>query len=105
MICSRCREENREEARFCRACGASLATLCPSCGANVEAESKFCDRCGALLQATPAAPPGPAPIAGAPDSTGTRHEPRPAAEAERRQLPVIFCDLVGSTELAARLDP
>ena len=29
--------------------------------------------------------------------------PRP--EAERRQLTVLFCDLVGSTALAARLDP
>ena len=28
-----------------------------------------------------------------------------APEAERRQLTVLFCDLVGSTELAARLDP
>jgi class 3 adenylate cyclase len=27
------------------------------------------------------------------------------ASAERRQLSVLFCDLVGSTELAARLDP
>jgi class 3 adenylate cyclase len=27
------------------------------------------------------------------------------AEAERRQLTVLFCDLVGSTELSARLDP
>ena len=30
------------------------------------------------------------------------HEPR---DAERRQLTVMFCDLVGSTELAGRLDP
>jgi class 3 adenylate cyclase/predicted ATPase len=28
-----------------------------------------------------------------------------AREAERRQLTVLFCDLVGSTELSARLDP
>jgi class 3 adenylate cyclase/predicted ATPase len=28
-----------------------------------------------------------------------------APEAERRQLTVLFCDLVGSTELSARLDP
>jgi class 3 adenylate cyclase/predicted ATPase len=28
-----------------------------------------------------------------------------ASEAERRQLTVMFCDLVGSTQLAARLDP
>ena len=29
----------------------------------------------------------------------------PPIEAERRQLTVLFCDLVGSTALAARLDP
>jgi class 3 adenylate cyclase len=29
----------------------------------------------------------------------------PPAEAERRQLTVMFCDLVGSTALSARLDP
>jgi class 3 adenylate cyclase len=28
-----------------------------------------------------------------------------AIDAERRQLTVVFCDLVGSTELSARLDP
>src|SRR5438128_5074539 len=28
-----------------------------------------------------------------------------AATAERRQLTVMFCDLVGSTELSTRLDP
>jgi hypothetical protein len=33
----------------------------------------------------------------------TRDTTRP--EAERRQLTVMFADLVGSTELAARLDP
>lgn len=31
--------------------------------------------------------------------------PVPPAHAERRQLSVMFCDLVGSTELSARLDP
>ena len=29
----------------------------------------------------------------------------PSAEAERRQLTVLFCDLVGSTALSAQLDP
>jgi class 3 adenylate cyclase len=28
-----------------------------------------------------------------------------SSQAERRQLTVMFCDLVGSTELSARLDP
>jgi class 3 adenylate cyclase/tetratricopeptide (TPR) repeat protein len=31
--------------------------------------------------------------------------PAPRDEAERRQLTVMFCDLVGSTALSARLDP
>jgi class 3 adenylate cyclase/tetratricopeptide (TPR) repeat protein len=32
-------------------------------------------------------------------------EPLSRGEAERRQLTVMFCDLVGSTELSGRLDP
>src|SRR6516164_8410490 len=31
--------------------------------------------------------------------------PASAAEAERRQLTVMFCDLVGSTPLSTRFDP
>ena len=39
--------------------------------------------------------------------TGTFHDtPEPAAGiGERRQLTVMFCDVVGSTALSARLDP
>jgi hypothetical protein len=40
--------------------------------------------------------PNPPPLTG---------EGRVGAQAERRQLTVMFCDLVGSTALAARLDP
>ena len=39
----------------------------------------------------------------APAETAT--EPVPRDEAERRHLTVMFCDLVGSTALSARLDP
>jgi class 3 adenylate cyclase len=44
--------------------------------------------------------------AAVPASVGTaafRHTSQ--ADAERRQLTVMFCDLVGSTALSARLDP
>jgi class 3 adenylate cyclase/predicted ATPase len=52
---------------------------------------------------------GPAePRSAAEAKPGTSPEPTLTArpvEAERRQLTVLFCDLVGSTELSARLDP
>jgi class 3 adenylate cyclase/predicted ATPase len=35
----------------------------------------------------------------------TATEPRPQDAAERRQITILFCDLVGSTALSARLDP
>ncbi len=38
-------------------------------------------------------------------STGASPEAPVPAEAERRQLTVMFCDLVGSTALSAQLDP
>jgi class 3 adenylate cyclase len=44
--------------------------------------------------AAPRAAPQPAPAS----------EPKPQHAAERRQLTVLFCDLVGSTALSARLD-
>src|SRR5438045_6037209 len=49
-------------------------------------------------------------LSGSPPVEGARTVPGPAEtrgtpEGERRQLTVLFCDLVGSTELAAHLDP
>jgi class 3 adenylate cyclase/tetratricopeptide (TPR) repeat protein len=41
----------------------------------------------------------------APASSVTKPEREPSDEAERRHLTVMFCDLVGSTALSARLDP
>jgi class 3 adenylate cyclase len=42
---------------------------------------------------------------GEPAPTATSREVIDTASAERRQLTVMFCDLVGSTALAVRLDP
>jgi class 3 adenylate cyclase len=39
------------------------------------------------------------------DSSASVAAPSRIGGAERRQLTVMFCDLVGSTALAARLDP
>jgi class 3 adenylate cyclase/tetratricopeptide (TPR) repeat protein len=48
-----------------------------------------------------------AALRGGPAAAADVSAPEPAAgsAAERRQLTVMFCDLVGSTALAARLDP
>jgi len=54
---------------------------CSSCGADNAADAKFCSQCAApLAQAAPAI-------------------------EERKTVTVVFCDLVGSTALAERLDP
>src|SRR5438270_7436376 len=52
---------------------------------------RLLDAIAALGSAEAPPPPIPVPIAG--------------SEAERRQLTVMFCDLVGSTALSARFDP
>jgi class 3 adenylate cyclase/tetratricopeptide (TPR) repeat protein len=40
-----------------------------------------------------------------PSGSGSETQPAVGESAERRQLTVMFCDLVGSTALSARLDP
>src|SRR5215470_15962901 len=47
----------------------------------------------------------PTPIAAANLSASTSKLETTVASAERRQLTVMFCDLVGSTALSGRLDP
>jgi len=97
--CVECNHENRDEARFCTACGASLMRQCPACGAIPQAQASFCDACGASLKniATPAAQDPPSTDDSPIELAGT--------DAERRHLTVLFCDLVGSSKLSELLDP
>jgi hypothetical protein len=90
--CPSCTAENAASRRFCAQCGVPLPPACPACGFENEPAAKFCGGCGKPIGATAAPTPEASP---APRSDG----------AERRQLTVMFCDLVGSTELASRLDP
>ena len=84
--------ENAAIRRFCAQCGAALPFSCSTCGFENEPSAKFCGGCGEPIGETAAAPVRPMPA------------PHPGG-AERRQLTVMFCDLVGSTALAARFDP
>lgn len=97
--CVECNHENRDEASFCTACGTSLARRCPACGATPQVQASFCDTCGASLKNTPT-PAAQDPPPTVEDSTG-----RTDADAERRHLTVVFCDLVGSSKLSELLDP
>ena len=67
--------------------------LCNACGGANPPDKKFCGECGAALPPMGARRPASVVPVSAPN------------DAERRQLTVMFCDLVGSTELSARLDP
>ena len=59
-------------------------------------------------QAAVASPPPQTSQQPTAQETQSTHEPPPeprSAEAERRQLTVMFCDLVDSTKLSSQLDP
>ncbi len=94
--CPSCGKPNPENKKFCGDCGVALVLKCPSCGSRNSAVKRFCGDCGAALS-----DPRPSPEPARPAVSGSLTE----REAERRQLTVMFCDLVGSTALSTRLDP
>jgi class 3 adenylate cyclase/tetratricopeptide (TPR) repeat protein len=107
--CQRCDTENPRHARFCSECGSSIQRECPRCGMLSPGGTKFCPECGAPVTSQPAAQSAPLqPTTSTPALAADRpHTPLGAAvpRAERRQLTVLFCDVVGSTELSEALDP
>jgi class 3 adenylate cyclase len=101
MRCSSCNFENAAGKKFCIRCGVTLNLRCPKCGADNPFEASFCGECGASLGTASA---GERPRA----TVQPQPQARDAAEVregERRQLTVMFCDLVNSTMLSERLDP
>jgi class 3 adenylate cyclase/predicted ATPase len=98
MECPSCRSETPDDSRFCESCGAALHSRCTSCGAAVSAAARFCSKCGKKVESGVEA-------ASARQKADQGKADQGAASAERRHLTVMFCDLVGSTALSARLDP
>ncbi len=106
MNCPHCQHENREVARFCGACGGSLAIeiACGACGTPNPGGQKFCDACGQSLASEP--PPARDPRAYTPKHLADKIlQSKSALEGERKQVTVLFADVQGSMELAAQLDP
>src|SRR5678816_1142520 len=108
MTCSRCRSDNRAQAKFCEQCGSRLTASCSSCGAELSPTARFCAECGHPV--APATPP-PAGRFASPESYTPKHlaerilTSKTALEGERKQVTVLFADLKGSMELLADRDP
>jgi class 3 adenylate cyclase/tetratricopeptide (TPR) repeat protein len=79
--CDACGSPNPAAALECSSCGAEISAACPACGAPAPPGARFCSACGLQLSL----------------------EPR--AAGERRQITVLFGDLVASTPLSQTLDP
>jgi predicted ATPase/class 3 adenylate cyclase len=64
--------------------------FCPKCAFASPESAAFCPQCGGSLD---------------PDRLVPEADAQYSSRAERRRLTVMFCDLVGSTELSGQLDP
>jgi class 3 adenylate cyclase/tetratricopeptide (TPR) repeat protein len=91
MRCQNCSAENPQGAKFCIQCATPFQHRCHKCGFENPSEARFCAQCAAPRDA--AAPIRPVT------------EPHDPLTGERRHLTVLFCDLVGSTEIVSHLDP
>jgi class 3 adenylate cyclase len=110
MRCAQCQAELLPGKRFCHACGAPVGLACPRCGGPIKPQFGFCPDCGATLTAE--APP---PAADDRFARLSRHIPQGLVEkirsskssitGERKLVTVLFCDLVGSTAIAEKMDP
>src|SRR3989442_12500047 len=88
--------------KFCGECGAALKARCANCGTENPPQFKFCGECGASLTESETVRQAKGETE---KDSGLRTSDAGLSSGERRQLTVMFCDLVGSTPLAEKLDP
>ena len=111
MLCTSCGTDNREGAKFCDVCGTPLPLSCPACGTANRPGAQFCNECGASLTGQQSVPrpmqevPIPPTPTAQPTQVASPSVASHTSAAERRQLTVMFCDLVDSTKLSSQLDP
>jgi len=98
MRCENCSFENPVGMKFCGQCAASLTASCPSCHFSNPGDFKFCGNCGTAL--TSVGDPVKQPNISS-NTLGSIED----SHAERRQLTVLFCDVVGSAALSEIVDP
>jgi len=114
MKCLKCQFDNPGRAKFCVECGCKLETLCPKCRFINLASFKFCAECGHNLSI----PSETSPKALSFEEKIDKIQPylpkgltekilaqRDKIEGERKQVTVMFCDMVGFTAFAEKLGP
>ncbi|WP_405099097.1 ATP-binding protein [Micromonospora sp. NBC_01412] len=82
LKCGHCSRGAGPDDRFCGGCGQALSRSCAHCGHPNGAEANFCTSCGQPL-----------------------HDRPVAAQEDRRQVSVLFIDIVDFTTYAERADP
>src|SRR5260221_2663410 len=98
MECLACGSENPLGSSRCAHCGAALTVKCPACSDENPVAANFCARCGQRLR--------PAEAGSGSSADRVRDDVSVLDNrAERRQITVMFCDLVGSVSLSEELDP
>jgi len=75
---------------------------CPQCHAEITIDAHFCGRCGAFLSETTAQHTAVSDYTPAHLADKIFHS-RAALEGERKLVTVLFCDIVDSTPLAAKI--
>lgn len=126
MKCDRCGTPLLPGKPFCHECGHRAPLRCPQCHEPVQASYRFCPTCGIPLDVDAPATEGPVATRdteAAGDSAaltatfdrlrGAIPEPlakkvlstRGRIEGERKQVTILFCDLVGSASIAEGMDP
>ena len=97
MNCPGCQFENPAGMKFCGNCGNKLNIVCRECHFENPPGFKFCGNCGNSLASK---------VVGTSSVTPpTKQHVQEREKGERRHLTVMFCDVVGSTELSHMLDP
>lgn len=92
LPCTACGILNPPGMRFCGQCGGSLGQVCAACASVNPPGFRFCGQCSNPLETLSSPAPAIAP-------------PQVVEQAERRQITVMFCDLVDSAEISDQLDP
>ena len=109
MRCASCQSDCVPDAQgLCPACSRAQAETpaCPACGFDNPDGFRFCGQCGKPLTTRGISSDTPE------DAVRTDVRPVVSADvpvvtqidAERRQLTILFCDLVGSTRLSHHMD-